>query len=261
MPISNLQELRAQFIELSGRKDLDEAPASPLSTVYTKKADFYINGGCKWLDDNVDIDRKIVHYSIDMSAGSYRLLVPDAKVVMQVYAQYSSDDIITLKEREYSWIRDLYQESLSQVSNAKPAYWCKGVGDLAPTQLSLQTTDYTGSFTYEFGDTLFADESTPGSVGRYRTMVLLILPPVDQTHTITVTGEFYSKFLSANADTNLWVSRYPELALKAALRELEGFYRNTEGRKDWEDFLASDKLGIEFNKADQESHNINQMEG
>lgn len=261
MPISSLQELRAQFIELSGRKDLDEAPSSPLNTVYTKKADFYINGACKWLDDNVDIDRKIAHYSYDMSAGSYRLLVPDAKVIKKIYAQYDSEHVLELAEKEYSWIRDLYKESLSQVSNAKPAYWCKGVADLAPNQLALQTTDYTGSFTYEFGDTLFADESTPGSVGRYRTMSILILPPVDVTHTITVVGEFYSKFLSADADTNLWVSRYPELLLKAALRELEGFYRNTEGRKDWEDFLLSDKTGIEFIKADQESHNINQMEG
>ena len=257
-----LSEIRAQFVELAGRDDLALVPATGVGVLnFKKRADFFIQAASKWLDDNVDIDRKVAHYSYDMTVGTYKLLVPDNKVISRVYAQYSNDNIIELQEKSYAWIRDNYKRKLSQLSNSKPAYWCKGVAELGPTQLALTSATYTGSYTYEFGDTIFAGDTIPGTVGRYRATSLLILPPVDQTFTISVVGEFYAKVLFEDGDINLWSDRHPELLLKASLRELEGFYRNTEGRKDWEDFLFTDKQGIEFNKAEQESHGINQMEG
>jgi len=259
-----LSEFRAQFVELSGRDDLALTPVTAIGTTYyLKKADFFIQAASKWLDDNIDIDRKTMHYSYDMTVGTYRLLVPDAKMISKVYAQYDNDNIVELEEKEYAWIRENYKRKLSQLSNSRPMYWCYGVPELGPTQLALTSANYTGDYTYEFGDTLFQDEeaSVPGTVGRYRTSSLLILPPVDGTYTISVVGEFYAKVLRADTDFNLWTRRHPELLMKATLMTLEGFYRNTEGTKDFENFIDKEKLGVEFNKAAQESENVNQMEG
>lgn len=257
----DLSQIREQVVELSGRRDLARDTNVSGSPGFSKRADFFIQAATLWLDENQEHERSLAHYSKDLSASGYRLLVPDAEAVFAVYAQESNDVIRQLEQKSYAWMRANYSEKLTQVGTGSPAYYVKGNIDLAPTQLALKTSDYTGDYTYEFGDTLFADESTPGSVGRYRTMSLIILPPVAALQTITVVGKFYSKILASGTDTNYWSSRRPDVLVKATLRMIEGFYRNTEGMRDFDNFLASDFLGIEKALIESSYANVNKMEG
>ena len=255
----DLVDLRTQFVSLSGRNDLTNV--MPSGADFTKRADFFINNAVDWLDENVEIDRQTVHYSFDITAGTARMLVPDPMVIFNVYSIRSNTESHRLEERDYAWVRRIYPGVLSSASRGNPSTWTYALTDLAPNQIALTTGNFTGDYTFEFGDTLFAGESTPGSVGRYRTRSFLILPPADQTYTIAFQGKFYSKFLLADADVNYWSERRPQLLLKASLMVLEGFYRNTEGYNDWMLQVEHELVGVRKVQTDKESHDVSQMEG
>lgn len=256
-----LGQIREQFVELSGRRDLARATNVSGSPGFTKRADFFIQAATLWLDENQETERSVAHYSKDLLASGYRMLVPDSEAITAVYAQEDAETIRVLEEISYEKARRDYGKSLGQLTTGTPTYYVRGIADLGPTQLALKTTDYTSSYTYEFGDTLFANESTPGTVGRYRVKSYLILPPTTSLQTITFVGKFYSKILVDDGDENYWSERRPELLIKASLRMLEGFYRNFEGVRDYDGFMASDFLGIEKALIESSYANINQMGG
>jgi hypothetical protein len=79
---------------------------------------------------------------------------------------------------------------------------------------------------------------------------------------------YYSPTLSATLSgvtwtqtKSFWSEVYPSILLKAALYELEAFYRNSEGAKDWDNALRVDISGLDMDAADQESAEINQIGG
>ena len=255
-----LSELRSQLVQLSGRNDL-ALDSTVATSIFKKRGDFFIQRAIRWLDENVEVHRSVARYSKDMTVGSYRLLVPEIMALKSIYMQKSSTEIIELEKKSYFWIRKQHGESLSSISNGTPSHFIRSIPDLAPQQAALKTTDYTGDYTYEFGDTLFADESTPGSIGRYKTSVLLIVPPVDQTYTATVVGKFWSKVLFEDTDDNFWSVKYDDLVIQTALKKLEGFYRNSAGFGDWDKMIQDDLIGIEKSQIDEDIANVNEMEG
>jgi len=257
---TTLTQIRQQFVKLSGRKDLLNDTAIT-SMYYQKEADFFIQEASKWLDNHVFIDRTRQHYSIDIASGNSRIIIPDVEVIEKVYAQKNNTQIHELEHKDYTWVRDRYRQLISSISNNIPMYWSKGIAELGPNQDALTTANYTDQYTYEWGDTIFSGETIPGTVGRYRATSIVILPPVNQTYTITFVGSFYSKVLYEDTDENIWSSRYPGLLIKAALMQLEGFYRNFEGMKDWDAFLGSDIQGLHFKQAEQEIVGVTQIKG
>lgn len=264
--MANLSQIRQQLIKLSGRNDLNSLTTISNSD-FKHEGDFFIQEASKWLDLNVFIDRTRQHYCIDITSGVSRLLIPDVEVIEKIYAQSSAEQIHEVQLKDYLWIRDNYRKSLSSISNAKPVYCCRGISDLGPNQYDLYAvaaeghTVYTDQFTYNWGDTVFADESTPGSVGRYRTSSLIFVPPPEKTYTISVIGKFYSKLLYEDTDENIWSARYSGLLLKASIYQIESWYRNSEGSNDLRRFIEDDRTGLHFKQTEQESYGINRFKG
>ncbi len=60
---------------------------------------------------------------------------------------------------------------------------------------------------------------------------------------------------------SFWSEVHPDILIKAALRSLEMFYRNTEGVKDWEAGIMSDITGMDKDAADEEAAGITEMGG
>ena len=82
---------------------------------------------------------------------------------------------------------------------------------------------------------------------------MIFLPPTDTDYVIETIGSFYHADLSANADENFWTNVSPDILINAALMQLEGSYRNTEGVKDWKNLIDLMAIDVEFDVVDQES--------
>jgi len=90
---------------------------------------------------------------------------------------------------------------------------------------------------------------------------LIFGPPADTYYTLTVFGIFRFDLLENDDDTNYWTDEWSILLLYASLYMLESFYRNTAGMRDWLNAIRLITDGMEMDKVEEESHNINQMRG
>jgi hypothetical protein len=60
---------------------------------------------------------------------------------------------------------------------------------------------------------------------------------------------------------SFWSEVHPNILLKASLKQLEMFYRNTEGVKDWDNALKDDIIPMDMDAAEEEAAGISQMGG
>ncbi len=101
----------------------------------------------------------------------------------------------------------------------------------------------------------FVAESDPTIRG------IVLGPPADTYYTLTVFGIFRFGELNDDTDTNYWTDEWSLLLLYASLYMIESFYRNTAGMSDWMSAITTILFGIESDKVEEESHDINQMRG
>ena len=88
---------------------------------------------------------------------------------------------------------------------------------------------------------------------------LEILPRPSREYTLEVHGNFYSPILDTDTSSNIWSELYPDTLVKAALYELEVFYRNTEGANDWLNAIQADLIAAEQLEVFEEIHNKDEM--
>jgi hypothetical protein len=88
---------------------------------------------------------------------------------------------------------------------------------------------------------------------------ITLMPPSDGAYTISLLGLFYSPTLSEDYDTSFWTEEHPDILIAAANRELEVFYRNSEGRRDWEAEIHEKLFGIEKDEIEQGIAGISYM--
>ena len=60
---------------------------------------------------------------------------------------------------------------------------------------------------------------------------------------------------------SFWSEVHPNILLKSALKQLEMFYRNSEGVKDWDNALRDDTTPMDHDAAEEEAAGISQMGG
>ena len=147
-----------------------------------------------------------------------------------------------------SWRR---RNGRSGADQGAPEQYAVYPEQMADTQLAITSVSADPSFDKE--DPIF------GSL--FTTKGIVFDKPSDSTYSITVYGRFFSKTMDTGSDETFWSMRHPDLLVMAACYMLEVFYRNTEGQKDWL-FAMRDLLqGIDSDLVDQETADINEMEG
>ena len=72
--------------------------------------------------------------------------------------------------------------------------------------------------------------------------------PVSVDTTIVVNGSFGDS-LTVNGDESFWSTEFPELLVYASMFQIEAFYRNSEGMRDWLNVInvELDAVDFEFN--------------
>jgi len=87
------------------------------------------------------------------------------------------------------------------------------------------------------------------------------MPPTDETVVVEVQGLFYTEKLRADNDESFWSVMHEDLLIMAALRSLEVFYRNTEGRKDWEAAIKDEVSRLGMDAVEEDIAGVDQIEG
>lgn len=203
----NLLQIRQELVKKSGRYDLATTGAEEFDT--DTGADYYINAAIKTLDLEQEQGEQVQESSL--SAGS------------SLAAFYRVRQISRLVFLEEDAEVELIRKTFSQISQLYPL-------------LTGTTVGTPGSWA------IYAKNSMNPYIARTD---ILILPPPDAAVTVRAYGRFFSPSLVENTDENYWSIEYPQVLLLAALREIEGINRNTEGYSDYTILINERLFGID----------------
>lgn len=248
--------LRKKFVELSGRYDLITTSDED------NGADFFINAGQQFLDRMQDTGKMKAKFNRKVTAGTIKVYTNNLRAVLGVWAGNSTEGLVQLTHYPIDQIRAFYEEQLSSIDQGMPIYYCPAVFRPVPDAATAST--FTGH--YDVDDLILPD---PVLRRHHAYNGILIAPPPDEDYYISIYGLFYNPALSAKLDSNgnweytrsFWTDVFPDILLKAALYQLETFYRNTEGAKDWMNALTIDVAGMDKDAAEEESAGVIRMEG
>jgi hypothetical protein len=246
--------IRKKFCELSGRYDLMNAD-------YTDNgADFFINAGQQALDRKQGSGNMQAKYVKQITAGTIKVPITGLRAVHNVWVGSSTDGLTELGPVTLKYMRNYYEKQLGDVAQGTPIFYAPAI--FRPYPDTATSTSLSGYYDI---DDLQLHSTTPN---HFPYSGIIIAPPPDATMYLSVYGLYYSPTLSATLAGAVWTQTksfwsevFPSMLLKAALYELEVFYRNTEGAKDWDNPLMRDVLDMDKDLAEQESVNINEMRG
>lgn len=245
------KDVRKKFVELSGRYDLVNADWTD------NGADFFLNSGQMFLDRQSSVSKGVAKLVRSVDAGTILIETPGLRAVKEVWIGTSSDGLFQLDKWSVSSIKGEYGEQLSSIDQGTPAYYAPcSFRPYADTATTLSLTGY-----YDIDD-LVLDNT------HYTYRGIVIAPPPDQTYYLSIIGLFYSPTLTATLTTGTWTQTksywtecFPDMLIKASLMQMEGFYRNTEGVKDFKYTLDMDLSGLDADEVEESIASINQMEG
>uniref|UniRef100_A0A6M3IFH6 Uncharacterized protein n=1 Tax=viral metagenome TaxID=1070528 RepID=A0A6M3IFH6_9ZZZZ len=232
----NLLGIRQQFIKLSGRYDLATTTVSEFDT--DNGANFFINAGQRFLDRRFYHAKTIGRYFKQVAASSWYLTFQHCRSILTVWCN-DDEDRWQLTKYDYDTIRNNYDGLVSGTDTGSPSFYCP-VWIRSPLATDK---DVRGAF---FNYVKTDDDGTYNGI--------LFVPPTDAVYIIEIIGHFYFSDLSSNTETNYWTNVAPEALIKAALYQLETFYRNSEGARDWLNAITLDVQPLEFDAVEQESN-------
>ena len=235
----NLAEIRRWFIADSGRNDLINDDGSD------NGANKYINAGQRFLDRLGVVPKRQAKSYYRLRPGQRDIVIKAARVLEHVFVV--CDGFRTqLDKRTEEEVLSMFP-SLSVGSGTPSAY--------ALFNNRMLDKVWTFEMPIESSIPLASYGHDAESVG------IMLLPAPDRVCILEVIGVFYSNPLIQDSDQSFWTVRHPETLIKAALFELETFFRNTEGANDWLNAVRVDVSMIEMDVVEEESAGIKQMWG
>ena len=242
-----LLQLRKLFRKQSGRNDLVDANGADVGTsTHGLTATLLLNAGKDFLDEAFPLTPKSRKwYKKNLTVGQMLLRFQKARAIEEVWVA-NADGKAPLEYKSLTWMRTYYGKEKAEIDNGVPAFWTPATLGLSAEQAALTSTGtgvYTGQFTWDADDLLFANQVS--NVNDYDGV--LFYPPAEEIFTMSVLGLFGEKDLSANTDFNFWSTRYPLTLIFAACYLLEAFYRNKEGQSDWLAAIQNSLNGMDNN--------------
>ena len=187
-------------------------------------ANFFIKAGQKYLDRLNTYEKATLRLRWPVEQGQHRLFISQVRSIKHVWYYHGTERY------------ELIERTVEQLKKWYPRWGQTDSG--APMLYGI-------------------DKAVTGT-GNTR---LYVMPPVDAGGEIVVEGLFYARELLTDEDTSYWSEMYPNVLVMAALRELEVFYRNTQGLKDWENAIQSELHAFEMDLVERETADATQMEG
>ncbi len=237
----NLLSVRTQFVKISGRYDL----VVDTTAWVDNGANYYIQAGQDMLERIVgtlpDSEGRI--WETLAVGGYYVSFQKRCRFITDVWIN-TSDERYQLEKKSWEWLKGEYPETISASDNGEPLYYC-------PAKLrEVDATDKgaTGVF---YNYTLANSKDFRG---------IIVLPATDEQIDVEIVGDFYQPLLSLDADTNIWTLMFPDVLIKAAVYQLELFYKDRYKLKNMLDAIAYDVLEIGKDIAEEEVTAITEIE-
>ena len=236
----NLSQIREYFRVLSGRFDLTDENSGFM-------ADFHINSASQFLDRRSEIQKTWASHYVFAEIGDWFVQFPHCRSVKEVWISSQTARWQLEKKNLQDVLSEYFTELVSLLDTGVPVYYSPAITRYIPEGTVLHPD--VASFT----DVI----STTG----YGYNAILFAPPTDARLLVEVVGLFYSVALVDDKDENFWSAIHPSLLIKAALREVEVFNRNSNGVKDWEAAITTDLSTINFDLVEELIAEVDQMEG
>lgn len=241
--MSTLLEIRTQFAKLSGRYDLVTGAFADAG------ADYYLKAGLRFLDRRVEFDKDVAKFFKTVNAGGYFVDFTGFRTVKKCWFATTGTDRAELEYLPPAELQEVYgSTTYPSVTRGTPTHF---------TLLNLrsQPEGQALSVISTYGSELLVDGSQTGKMG------IMFMPPAASAGMIEVWAKYETPWPSAENKTNFWFDRFENIAVMAALYELEVSYRNTEGQKDWLAAIDLELLGIEKDTVETDADQAEEMRG
>lgn len=230
----NLLEIRQLFIKKSGRFDLaTTSTGSEEQWDVDAGADFHIQNACRALDRAQEQQEEF--YEQPLAVGEYMVDLFDCRQVSRVtYVDSDGEEAEPLGKMDFSALLENFPLQSAE-TQGPPEYWAQYPRTRPPKQ------KFSGA--------------------KEDIQAIVLMPPTDAAITAKVYGKFFSTTLENNTDENYWSINHPDVLIRAALRDLEVDYRNSQGYNDFSRFIDDQLLGIDKDLAAIDAADIIEMEG
>jgi hypothetical protein len=235
----NLSELRNEFAEKSGFLDSVNPDGSD------NGADFYINAGQKYLDRLFEKREDIGRVFRVIQAGDYFVKFSSHCRAIHEVGVGNRDSFHWIERYQLTELRKKFNQPFEFLESATPSAF-------APAYLRPAGTD--GDF-----DGIVGYMDVMAGWREYNGIILM--PPADAEYHVEVWGKFYSERLDSDDSESFWTVNFPEILIMAAQRELEAFYRNSQGVNDWDRVIQGHTLEIGKDFIEEEFYATDQMRG
>jgi len=246
----DLRNIRINAVKWSGRYDLVKTENG--DTWVDNGMNAFINAGQNVLDLRVPMHSKSAARHVEsVVAGTYLITFLQCRWVDRVWTADAEGNLTELEHLTMNELRTQYGEDFSLIDQGAPKYYTPTAVGLSPDQEDLDETDFVNM--HDWHDLVFGNH--------YGYDAVVILPPPDETYTVSIWGHFFSTTLTNDGDYSHWTVKFPYLLIKSTLATLESFYRNAEGFRAWEEAMASELLAIDADAVEREVATIDQMKG
>jgi hypothetical protein len=230
----NLLEIRQHFIKKSGRFDLaTTSTGSAEQWDIDNGANFYIQSACRALDRAQE--QAEGYYEQNAAIGDYYIDLPDCRQVSRItFINSDGEESESLGKMDISAFLEEYP-ALGGEDTGAPLHWSIYPRVRPPRQKFLGPKEDI--------------------------QAIAIMPPTDEAIIVRIYGKFFSATLENDMDENFWSVNHPDVLIRAALREIEVDYRNTQGYNDFSRYIDDQLLGIDKDLAAADAADIIEMEG
>jgi hypothetical protein len=258
----NLKQVRARFLEASGRTDLVNVDGSD------NGADRFINDAQRWLDQRQDTPKSVARVVRHMPAGTGRLVFEGCRSVDEVWVA-NAEGRNQLSRQSLSDFRKTYPSlfltsnavpPLSTVSSSPtgaPLHYTVAIIGLAPQQEFLSAADFEEEvergLKWDYGDIVAGDHYGLSSV--------LIGPVATEELSISIYGHFFSRWLTKDTDQSFWTTQQPALLVWAALYQMELHYSNMSRAQVWLEAINGALRGVDHDLVQQDLAGSGEMNG
>lgn len=233
----DLDDIRNQFVSLSGRYDL--ADSDGIDTL-----NLLVNSASKFLDRLTEVQKTPATCYKYLPINGWNVQFPYCRAVKEVWVA-NLDFRWELDKVPLDWmITELMNQKVANLTQGPPRFYAPlltRIVDSIPTDIN------------NYIDTIVSQGQQYNAV--------LILPIPDIQLLVSVVGFFYSDNLVLDTDTNFWTDSNPGILIKAIFRELEVFNQNAERVAAWEKVITTELDGLNKDLVEEMIADIDQMEG
>ena len=235
-PDLNLLAVRKEAVRASKRYDL--IANGDISNATDNGMNAYINEAQQYLDLHVDHPKQIRRWKGVLANAGVQIEVPGLMdvgtiAIIDDTSSPASRTDITKGIMGSEEIRTYAEKLIANMETGEPCKWALNNIGLAPTQLTDTASTFISAGIVDYTDIKFLS----GTTYDFATEGIFFDKVADHAYNVDIRGKFWSPQLSSDTDKSLWTVLFPGLLALTTAYILEGRMRNTQGLRDWQNYL------------------------